>query len=109
MAYASPTQAKQPPAAAPTRTKLRCADCGRVFLAPQGARTRRCRCCGSARCRPAERQVAGGLLSADQSLDQDRFVRTALWAKLITSEQFAECLEIQKTRAAAGDDVPSLA
>jgi len=52
--------------------------------------------------------VGSNLLCADKSLDEDRFARVALWGELVTSQQFEECVDEQKARAAAGRDVPSL-
>jgi predicted Zn-ribbon and HTH transcriptional regulator len=89
-------------------TTLLCEDCGHIFL-PLPADTRlRCTRCGSGRCAPMRREVAGSLVSADSPVEEGRFARVALWAGLITSEQFAECVDAQKSRAAAGHDVPSL-
>ena len=87
---------------------FQCKDCARVFEPVAGEGATRCPHCGSIRCGPTRRRVAGSLLSADNPLDQDRFARLALWGDLITSDQFAECVEEQKARAATGRDVPSL-
>jgi len=89
-------------------TRLQCRDCGRGFEHPADESTPRCPHCGSIRCSRTQRPVGGSYVSASSPVDEDRFARTALWGDLITSEQFAECVEEQKARAAAGRDVPSL-
>lgn len=87
---------------------LWCDDCGHIFLPRPDDRTRRCTRCGSSRCQPVRREVAGTTRSADVPVEEDRFARVALWGSLITSQQFAECVREQQRRAAAGDRVPSL-
>lgn len=93
---------------APSSAPLSCGDCGHVFLPPPDDRSRRCTRCGSSRCQPVRRQVAGATRSAESPIEEDRFVRVALWGSLITSEQFAQCVAEQKRRAAAGEPVPGL-
>lgn len=85
-----------------------CRDCGRVFerAAEEGAT--RCPHCGSVRCGRTQRRVAGSLVPTRSPVDEDRFARVAIWGDLITSDEFAECVEEQKARAAASLDVPSL-
>ena len=94
--------------AASRHIPLCCDDCGHVFLPPPAAQSGRCTQCGSGRCRPARREVGGSLRSAGSPVEEDRFARVALWGSLITSQQFAECVNEQESRAAAGRDVPSL-
>ena len=89
-------------------TTLLCEDCGHIFLPLPGDTRLRCTRCGSGRCAPMRREVAGSLVSADSPVEEDRFARVALWGAWITSEQFAECVDAQKSRAAAGHHVPSL-
>ena len=87
---------------------LWCADCGHIFRPRPADGPPRCTRCGSARCQPVRRVVGGTTRPAGSPVEEDRFARVALWGSLITSEQFAECVEEQKRRAAAGDEVPSL-
>ena len=54
------------------------------------------------------RQVAGATLSARAPVEEGRFARVALWGSLITSGQFAECVDEQQREADAGRDVPSI-
>jgi len=88
--------------------QLQCKDCGRAFEHPADESTPRCPHCGSIRYSQTQRRVGGSYVSASCPVDEDRFARTALWGDLITSEQFAECIEEQKARATAGREVPSL-
>ena len=53
--------------------------------------------------------VGGHMAFAASSADEDRFARMALWASLITSQQFVACVDEQIARAMDGRDIPSLA
>ena len=87
---------------------LLCHDCGHIFLPLPGDESMHCTQCGSGRCDFMRRQVGGKLLSGGRPVEEDRFARMAMWGHLITSAQFAECVEEQKQRAGEGRDVPSL-
>ena len=87
---------------------LVCENCGRTFRPAGASRVPRCPRCGSARCAPTQRTVAGQAVTAKAAVEDDRFARLALWGKLITSEQFAECVAAQRAMAERGEDVPSL-
>ncbi|MFW6107120.1 MAG: hypothetical protein ACOC8A_00370 [bacterium] len=95
--------------ARPGNVRLQCEDCAQVFTRDDQLGTPRCPRCGSVRGAAVQRQVGGSVVPASSSLDEDRFARVALWGELITSEQFAQCVDAQRELAEAGRDVPSLA
>jgi len=86
-----------------------CMDCGHVFEKPSDVREAPCVRCGSRRTQVRRRRVSGALLAASASPDDGRFARVALWGALITSEQFAQCVNEQNALAGDGRDVRSLA
>jgi len=86
----------------------KCLGCGRTFAPRAEGSEPRCPKCGSTRCEGTERTVAGQAVPATAPREDDRFARLALWGKLITSEQFAECVAEQRSLADQGCDVPSL-
>jgi len=45
---------------------------------------------------------------ATSPIEESRFVRTALWASMITSDQLVDCVDEQITCAMDGGDIPSL-
>jgi len=94
---------------ASSRTPLRCEDCGQAFAASEDGSAPRCPQCGSSRCKPTWRTVAGQIRAARSPVEEDRFARLALWGGLITVEQFADCVEEQIEAAAAGEAMPELA
>lgn len=102
------TQTQGSPAARAPAAAQRCGDCGREFRPSAAGMAPRCPQCGSTRCRPLRRTVAGRSRSGAAPVEEDRFARVALWGSLITSEQFDACVAEQERRAAAGEAVPSL-
>jgi len=91
-----------------SRRTYQCLGCGRTFAPRADGGEPRCPGCGSSRCEATERTVAGQAVPATAPREDDRFARLAIWGKLITSEQFAECVAEQRSLAEKGRDVPSL-
>lgn len=102
------TQSQGSPAGPAPSAAQRCGDCAREFRPSAAGGAPRCPQCGSTRCRPLRRTVAGRSRSGAAPVEEDRFARVALWGSLITSEQFDACVAEQERRAAAGEAVPSL-
>jgi len=108
-----PTTGSQPQAAPASAravgVPLGCKDCGHTFTEADGGCVRRCPHCGSTRIHLGSRRVGGMLLPEDAAPHDDCFARLALWGDVITSKQFADCVEEQRAFAEADEPVPTLA